>query len=192
MLSISSLYYLVIGFFSGPKANGKAEAQSPKEKDLMPAFDPTSFTEERYLPELNRLRQEELWRTGFTATIPRENYELREQMFLRRMQEIISKKTILELHDLVSSQENDFLVRRMGAAELVNRGDKTAGLTFSWCIVVDDDDVLRKICAIGLGELGRKVDLGVLENVKEDAWIYDDAQDAIKKILKHETSITVL
>ncbi len=191
MLGISSLYYLVIGFLSGPKANGKADVQpaQPQEENALPAFDPTSFTEERYLPKLNRLRQEELWRISFTASRPLES---REEAFLRRMREKIDGMTDRELHEFVSSPEYDPNIRCIGAAELVNRGDKTAGLTFTWCIVTDTDFTLRKICAIGLGELGRKEDLPVLESIQEDDWVYDDAQEAIRKILSHETSITVL
>ena len=194
MLGISSIYYLVVGFLSGPKANDRVEVESKGKilTDTLPPFDFTSFTEARYLGELNRLRQEELLRTSFTATPPREDFEAKEQAFLHRMQERISKMTEPELHNLVSSQENDPQVRCIGAAELVNRRDRTASLTFTWCIIADTDVTLRKICAIGLGELGRREDLQVLKNVQEEDWIYDDAQEAIAKIRANETGIKII
>ena len=196
MLRISWFLNL-FSLFTGQKADGKASFSQEQQEDSgannLPSFAPTSFTEAQHLPALNRLRQEEILKTSFTTIKPREDYETREQAFLHRMQERIFTMTDLELHEFVSSQENDPIVRRMGAAELVNRGDSSAWLTFVFCIVDSDDDaVLRKICAIGLGELGKKEFLGALKGIKEDDWIFDDAQEAIKKIKAHETSIMVL
>ena len=188
MLDIRSLYYLIfsLGNHRTHEKITPPEGQSPKEKEVLtdhlPELDPTSFTEAHHLAKLNLIRQEEKLR---------EDYEFREQAFLYRMQNLIDRKTNWELHDLVSCEENDPYIRRMGATELVNRRDKTAGLTFTWCIITNTDFVLRKICTIGLGELGRIEDLQVLENIKEDDFIYDYAQEAIEKIRSHETSIKV-
>ncbi len=189
MLRIGSFFNSVLGLFSVPKTNGKIDTL------LLPKLDPTSFTEARHLPKLNRLLQEEKLKESFTATLPWEDFESKEQAFLIRMQESISTMTNLDLHGLVSSQEQeeDPFIRRLGAAELVNRKDATAWLTFLFCIILEKDDyVVRKICAIGLGKLGRRDSLKVLESIKEDDCIYSYAQEAIRKIRAYETCIKVM
>ncbi len=183
MLVTSLLYHLAFSAFGSSRANstiGQHKKEEPPAS-FLPRFDPTSFTEAHHLAKLNLLRQKE---------ILEEEPESRDEAFLHRMEKRIGESTDQELHALVSSQENDTRVRRMGAAELVNRKDGTAGLTFLFCIIDDNDDpIFRKICAIGLGEIGNRVFLEVLQNIKEDDLIYKDAQEAITKIRTHETAI---
>lgn len=187
MLRIGSLINSFLGLFSNTTEPEKKEelttpVEKPKNNTSPATASSTGIIEARNL--LNNRRNDFNSLHGFDN-----EPLLDDELFTQRMQDIISSKSNRELHDIVSTQEEDPLFRRLGAAELVNRKDPTAGLTFLFSLITDTDYELRKICTIGLGELGNKSFLQVLENITEDDPVYDEAKEAISKIRKHDTSI---
>ena len=106
------------------------------------------------------------------------------------LNKILSKQSNLDLHGFISDEKNNAFARRFAIVELINRNDKSAYLTFVYRVIVDTDDVdVRKMAAIGLGELGGKISEEVLEKVKESDPIYPVAQEALDKILGQERTI---
>ncbi|MBI3589775.1 MAG: hypothetical protein HY094_00130 [Candidatus Melainabacteria bacterium] len=110
--------------------------------------------------------------------------EVRDQATLF-INKILAGKENLELHDYVSTEENNPIARSLAVDELIDRKDKSAALTFIYRVIVDSDDPgVREVAAMGLGYIGGKVALEVLEKVEEDDPIYLQAQKSIREILK--------
>lgn len=176
MLRIGSLLNSFLGLFSNKVNSNNPNPPEKEQKDSSSSSNNSTGIIEAKSFLNNR-------RNDFDSD------SLDDELFTQRMQVIISSKSNRELHEIVSTQEEDPLFRRLGAAELVNRKDPTAGLTFLFSLITDTDYELRKICAIGLGELRNKSFLQVLENITEDDPVYDEAKRAILKIRKLDTSI---
>ena len=202
MFGISFLYYLAFAFggsrATNSKIDHKKEEPLKENKEVLPSaplprLDPTSFTEVCNLTKLNRIRKQE----GFTNSIPWEASELqREQALLNRIQEHVSRKTNQELRSLLSSLEADPLLRELAAVELIERKDPMAVIPFILCALEDredrEDPLVRQTCIIGLGELRNRASLNTLEMIKKDDLLYNDAQEAIRKIREYETAIKIL
>lgn len=188
MLRIGSLLNSFLNLFSNKVNNNtepsKEESETPIE---VPKNNNSSALNSSGIIEVRNLLNNR--KNDFNSLHDFDNEPSDDELFTQRMQTIISSKSNRELHDIVSTQEEDPLFRRLGAAELVNRKDPTAGLTFLFSLITDTDYELRKICAIGLGELKNKSFLQVLENITEDDPVYDDAKRAILKIRRLDTSI---
>ena len=168
MLSISGLFSSAFCFLSGSSGNA----------NNLPNASEITFTDSHTLKRLNRERAD------FSAD--------KELNYFLLTQKTLSRMPNAELHDFVGDEKNDPISRRLGAIELINRGDRSATLTFLYCLTINSDPVLTNICAIGLGELGNKLALPFLKNIEEWDPLYSRAQKLITEMSAEKTAIKVL
>ncbi len=100
------------------------------------------------------------------------------------IQALIASRTNMDLHGFISDEVYDPVARKWAINELIERNDISANLTFIYRVIVDSDDPeVRKLAAFGLGVIGGKAALEVLEKVQRTDPIYNEAQKAKNTIL---------
>ncbi|GEM_PF-5187642 len=107
---------------------------------------------------------------------------------------LLGEKSNKELHGLVTNfDEIHPFARRWGVMDLRERNDSTANLAFLYIVIVTSDHPeVRKAAVEGLGETGNSACLDALRNISPHDPIYNEAQEAVKKIQARAGYITRL